>query len=133
MRSKTIGWALGFFLFTSFSASWAIDWTDVPVVQDGACEYRSSLWSPVTARKHNLRSQQDAHAFAIRRAHERCKNGMTLLVSTMHSGEAPTLESTLEVARALCKVPDIQQSQRMALISYYITDVRCVISKLRVS
>ena len=55
---------------------------------------------------------------------------MTLLISTMHSGEAPTLESTLEVARALCKVPDIQQSQRIAFDRYYIIDIRCVISKL---
>jgi hypothetical protein len=133
MKGKVVGWAVGALLFSTLTAGWAIDWTDIPVVQDGACEFRSSLWNSATARKHNLRSPQDAQSFAVRRAHERCKNGMTLLISTMHSGEAPTLESTLAVARALCRVEDIQQSQRIAFDRYYITDVRCVVSKISAS
>jgi hypothetical protein len=69
-------------------------------------------------------------SFGIRRAQERCKNGMVLLISSLHSGLGRTLEPTLNVARALCRVPDIQQTQRASIDDFYITDVRCTISKL---
>jgi len=122
---------LTFFIFFAFSTpSRAADRSDVPVVEDGACEFGGWLWINATAEKHGLRTLQEMQAFGIQRAKERCKNGMTLMVSTLHSGVASTLEQTLGVARALCRVPDIQQTQRRAFDKWFITDVRCTISKL---
>lgn len=108
----------------------AVDWTDVPIVEDGACEFRGALWTQGFARRHGLKSTQEMQAFGIRRAQERCKNGMVLLISSLHSGAGPTVEPTLNVARALCRVPDIQQTTRQSIEQFTITDVRCTISKL---
>lgn len=116
-------------LFIS-SAAVAVDWTDVPVVQDGACEFRNALWTGGAAKRYGLRNTEEMQAFGIRRAQQRCKNGMVLLISSLPSGYGPTVEPTLNVARALCRVPDIQQTVRPSMGNYTITDVRCTISKL---
>lgn len=112
------------------ASSLAVDWTDVPIVEDGACEFRHGLWVGGTARRHGLKSTQEMQAFGIRRAQERCKNGMVLLISSLHSGVGDTVGPTLNVARALCRVPDIEEKVVPAYENYTVTQVRCTISKL---
>ncbi len=117
-------------LLVASGTATAIDWTDAPIVQDGACEFRGALWTQGFARRHGLKSTEEMQALGIRRAQERCKDGMVLLISSLHSGVGPTVEPTLNVARALCRVPDIQQTTRPSIEQYTVTDVRCTISKL---
>ncbi|HQR19525.1 MAG TPA: hypothetical protein PKV98_01575 [Burkholderiaceae bacterium] len=108
----------------------AVDWTQAPLTEDGACEFRAAPWHSSWWAKHNISTVQEAEATAIRQARAKCKDGMTLLLTDASSGRPQITKAAMNVARALCRAQDIETTQRKAFDDVVMNDFRCPISKI---
>ena len=108
----------------------AVDWTEVPLTDDGACEFRAAIWTQAFLRKYGINTHAEAEVTTIRLAKQKCKDGMILLITDSSSANPRITESTMNIARALCKVQDIERTQRQSVDKWPYTDFRCPISKI---
>ena len=110
----------------------AVDWTQVPLTEDGTCEFRAAVWTPAFLEKHRATTLSDAEEAAIRLARQKCKDGMILLITDQSSANPKITNAAMNIARALCKVQDIERTQRQSVDKWPFTDFRCPISKIGV-
>lgn len=108
----------------------AVDWTQAPSTEDGACEFRAAVWTPAFLEKHRATTLPEAEAAAIRAAKQKCKDGMILLITDQSSANPRITNAAMNIARALCKAQDIESSQRQSVDKWPFTDFRCPISKI---
>lgn len=125
----------GFFALSALFCSHAsaIDWAQAPLTEDGACEFRAAVWTPAFLEKHRATTLPEAEAAAIRIARQKCKDGMILLITDQSSANPKITNAAMNIARALCKVQDIERTQRQSVDKWPFTDFRCPISKIGVA
>ena len=127
MRILTCLFALS--ALVSFQAL-AVDWSQAPLTEDGACEFRAAVWTPAFLQKNRATTLAEAEETAIRLARQKCKDGMILLISDQPGARPALTNAAMNIARALCKVQDIERTQRKAFEEFFINDFRCQISKI---
>ena len=119
-----------FAMFALSSQASAVDWTQAPLTEDEACEFWAAVWTPAFLEKHRATTLPEAEEAAIRAARQKCKDGMILLITDQSSANPRITNSAMNIARALCKVQDIERTQRQSVDKWPYTDFRCPISKI---